>query len=59
MAEDIAIVGGSIIVAGGVHDLDSFWEMLTKGVNGRSEVPSSRWDAKYVIVFVCNGSLPI
>ncbi|RJE70884.1 type I polyketide synthase [Reichenbachiella sp. MSK19-1] len=40
---DIAIVGIGCHVPGQIHGPDSFWEQLTNGINGITEVPKDRW----------------
>ncbi len=43
---EIAIVGIGCHTPGQVHGPDQFWEQLTKGVNGITEVPKDRWDVE-------------
>ena len=43
--EPIAIVGIGCRFPGGVHDPESFWRLLSGGVDAIGEVPSDRWDA--------------
>jgi acyl carrier protein len=42
--EPVAITGMSCRFPGGADDLESYWELLKNGVDGITEVPSSRWD---------------
>ena len=42
--EPIAIVGMGARFPGGVVDSKSFWEMLSNGVDGVTEIPKERWD---------------
>ncbi|MGI9628139.1 MAG: type I polyketide synthase, partial [Longimicrobiales bacterium] len=42
--EPIAIIGLGCRFPGGVHDADSYWELLAKGVDAMAEVPGDRWD---------------
>lgn len=42
--KEIAIVGIGCHTPGGVHGPSEFWEQLTNGVNGITEVPKDRWD---------------
>ena len=42
-SEPIAIIGAGCRLPGGVHDLDSFWQVLHNGVNTVSEIPAERW----------------
>ena len=42
--EPIAIIGMSCRFPGGANDLDSFWDLLSLGKSGVSEIPSDRWD---------------
>ena len=40
----IAIVGVGLRFPGGCNDLNSFWELLSKGEHAIQEVPIQRWD---------------
>ncbi len=42
--EPVAIVGIGCRFPGGVHDPESFWQLLEHGVDAISEVPKERWD---------------
>ena len=42
--EPIAIVGTSCRFPGGVRDLKSFWDLIAKGVDAITEIPSDRFD---------------
>lgn len=42
-SEPIAIIGIGCRYPGGVHDLDSFWQLLRNGVDAIREVPADRW----------------
>ena len=44
-SEPIAIVGIGCRFPGGVHDADSFWDLLTASRDAVGRVPASRWDA--------------
>jgi thioester reductase-like protein len=44
--EPIAIVGIGCRFPGGVVDPESFWNLLSQGKNGISEIPADRWDLK-------------
>ncbi len=44
-AEPLAIVGISCRLPGGVVDAESFWELLSAGRSGVTEVPPDRWSA--------------
>ncbi len=41
----IAIIGIGCRFPGGVHDPQSYWDLLSRGVDAVTEVPRSRWDA--------------
>ena len=41
--EPIAIVGLGCRLPGGVHDAESYWRLLSQGLDGVVEIPSSRW----------------
>ena len=43
--EPIAIVGMGCRYPGGVNDAESFWKLLSEGVDAIREVPSDRWNA--------------
>ncbi|HCX22475.1 MAG: short-chain dehydrogenase [Flammeovirgaceae bacterium] len=43
---EIAIVGIGCHTPGGVHGPDQFWNQLTRGINGVTEVPKDRWDVE-------------
>jgi acyl transferase domain-containing protein/acyl carrier protein len=45
-AEPIAIVGLGCRMPGGANDPDAFWQLLRDGVDGISEVPADRWNAR-------------
>lgn len=45
-SEPIAIVGMGCRYPGGVNDADSFWKLLSHGVDAIREVPSNRWNAE-------------
>src|SRR5687768_15926974 len=40
----IAIVGAGLRLPGGVHDLGSYWDLLSSGRDAVREVPAERWD---------------
>ncbi len=42
--EPIAIVGIGCRLPGGVRDVESFWDLLCRGVDAIGEIPSDRWD---------------
>jgi acyl transferase domain-containing protein len=42
--EPIAIIGMGCRFPGGVHDAESFWDLLAEGRDAVSEVPKWRWD---------------
>ncbi|MCC7368642.1 MAG: acyltransferase domain-containing protein [Chloroflexi bacterium] len=42
--EPIAIVGAGLRLPGGVHDLESYWDLLRSGRDAITEVPPTRWD---------------
>jgi acyl transferase domain-containing protein len=46
--DDIAVVGIGCQYAGGVHDLDSLWQVVLDGRDVTSEVPPDRWDARFL-----------
>ena len=46
VAEPIAIVGLGCRMPGGANSPDAFWELLRDGVDGISEVPPERWNAR-------------
>ncbi len=43
-ADRIAIIGMSCRFPGGANDPEAFWELLKRGYDAVSEVPSNRWD---------------
>jgi acyl transferase domain-containing protein len=43
-SEPIAIIGMGCRLPGGVHDGESFWELLSAGRDAIREVPQDRWD---------------
>lgn len=43
--EPIAIVGASCRFPGGANDLDAYWDLLSGGRDGITEVPADRWPA--------------
>ena len=43
---EVAIVGIGCHTPGNVHGPEQFWELLTNGTNGVTEVPKNRWDIK-------------
>src|SRR3989338_6987367 len=45
MNEPIAIIGIGCRFPGGANDPESFWKLLTNGVDAVTEVPRDRWDA--------------
>ena len=45
---DIAVVGVGMRYAGGVHDLESLWQVVLGGRNVTSPAPQDRWDASFV-----------
>ncbi len=45
-SEPIAIVGMGCRYPGGVNDAESFWKLLSDGVDAIREVPSNRWNAE-------------
>ena len=47
-AGDIAVVGVGMRYAGGVHDLDSLWQVILGGRNVTSPVPEDRWDPAFL-----------
>ena len=44
--EPIAIVGMACRFPGGANDLDSYWRLLSNGVDAIGEIPSSRWNVE-------------
>lgn len=42
--EPIAIVGIGCRLPGGVHDPESYWQLLHDGIDGTREIPTDRWD---------------
>ena len=42
--EPIAIIGVGMRFPGGVHDVDSLWELLEAGKDAITEIPKDRWD---------------
>ncbi|GLX92996.1 type I polyketide synthase [Herbidospora sp. NBRC 101105] len=42
--EPVAIIGMSCRYPGGGETVEGYWDMLSQGRNGISEVPASRWD---------------
>lgn len=42
--EPIAIIGMGCRYPGGSNDPDSFWKMLSEGIDAITEVPADRWD---------------
>ncbi len=45
-AEPIAIIGVGCRFPGGVHDPESFWDFLTSGGDGITEIGIDRWDVE-------------
>ncbi|MGF1512797.1 MAG: beta-ketoacyl synthase N-terminal-like domain-containing protein [Elainellaceae cyanobacterium] len=45
-AEPIAIVGMGCRFPGGVTDSESYWQLLSNGVDAITEIPSDRWDTE-------------
>ncbi len=45
--EPIAIVGMGCRLPGGVTDPESFWRLLSDGVDAVTEVPAERWDIEH------------
>jgi acyl transferase domain-containing protein len=43
-AQPIAIVGVGCRFPGGVHDLASYWKLLSQGTDAITEVPDDRWN---------------
>ena len=43
-AEPVAIVGMGCRFPGGVTDADSYWRLLSRGMDGIVEIPPDRWD---------------
>jgi acyl transferase domain-containing protein len=44
--EPMAIVGVGCKFPGGIKDLESFWELISHGVDAVSVIPMDRWDWK-------------
>jgi acyl transferase domain-containing protein len=44
--EPIAIVGVSCRFPGKVNDKESFWKLLTEGIDAITEIPADRWSTK-------------
>lgn len=44
--EPIAIIGIGCRFPGGAHDPDSFWDILSRGVDAVTEVPEGRWNVR-------------
>ncbi|MGW5937081.1 type I polyketide synthase [Streptomyces celluloflavus] len=44
--EPIAIVGLGCRFPGGAVDADTYWEVLSKGIDAVTEIPADRWDAE-------------
>ena len=42
-SQPIAIIGLACRFPGGVHDADSFWNLLLEGVDGVGAIPATRW----------------
>ncbi len=42
--EPIAVIGIGCRTPGGVHDPESFWQLLREGVDAITEVPKERWN---------------
>lgn len=42
--DPVVVVGMACRFPGGAENLDLFWEMLSKGEDGISEIPKDRWD---------------
>ncbi len=42
--EPVAIIGMACRYPGGGETVEGYWDMLSQGRNGVSEVPASRWD---------------
>ena len=42
--EQLAIVGASCRLPGGVSSLDSLWSLLSEGRDAVTEIPDERWD---------------
>ncbi|WP_194928870.1 type I polyketide synthase [Pseudactinotalea sp. HY158] len=45
-AEAVAIVGIGCRFPGGVHDTDSYWDLLRRGRDGIVDIPADRWSAR-------------
>ncbi|MFE0043486.1 type I polyketide synthase [Streptomyces albireticuli] len=45
-SEPVAIVGLGCRFPGGAVDADTYWNVLSKGVDAVTEVPADRWDAE-------------
>lgn len=46
--EPIAIIGVGCRFPGGVHNLHSYWQLLSQGVDAISEVPTDRWSVEFL-----------
>jgi acyl transferase domain-containing protein len=44
--EGIAIIGMGCHLPGGVHDPQSYWDLLVQGKNAIIDVPITRWNAE-------------
>ena len=44
--EPIAIIGIGCRYPGGIHDMDSFWDLLKNKQDASSEMPNTRWDVE-------------
>ncbi len=44
-SEPVAIVGLGCRFPGGAVDADTYWDVLSKGIDAVTEVPADRWDA--------------
>jgi hypothetical protein len=42
--EPIAIIGAGLRFPGDVDDLDTYWQLLARGVDAVTEIPRERWD---------------
>jgi acyl transferase domain-containing protein/acyl carrier protein len=42
-SDPVAIVGMGCRLPGGVDDADSFWRLLSQGMDGTTEIPPDRW----------------
>jgi thioester reductase-like protein len=45
LREPLAVIGVGCRFPGGVHDAESFWQLLIAGRSAITEVPADRWDA--------------